>query len=160
MLRDTLAILLTLTLTTSLSGCGGDPMGPFAGGELTAPESSNPFTDWRSLPSVDTVFLETQGEAPYSVQTWIIGIDDRLYIPTSLIMGDRAGERRWVQHIQADPNVRLQINDLVYPMRAHRVEDEALHGKVLDAFQEKYASELPEIDEHAQNAWVFRFDAR
>ena len=143
-------------LVLLLAGCGGNPIGPFAGGKLKATEATAPFSAFERIARVDTVFLETRPKDPYSVQTWIIAVDDQLYVPTSLIMGDSAEQRTWVQNLEADPRLRVQIEDLVYPMTAERVTDAELHRRVLDAFQQKYESELPEIDDHASNSWLFR----
>ncbi len=147
-------------LLLALSACGGDPFGPFAGGALSAPLADRPFDDWAGLDSVDTVFIETRLNDPYSVQTWCIGVDDALYVPTSLIMGDSAAERQWVRNILADARVRVQIEGTLYAMQAVRLEDEALQARVLAAFQEKYAGELPELDEHARRAWIFQLVPR
>ncbi len=139
-----------------LSACS-EPYGPFAGGRLTAPVAEQPFLQWERIASVDTVFVETRPDAPYSVQTWVVAVQDALYIPTSLILGDEApANRSWVQNIEANPEIRLQIEGEVYPMRASRVIDANLRLRVLEAFQNKYASELPEIDSHASAAWIYR----
>ena len=139
-----------------LAACAGDPIGPFAGGKLSAPQSDAPYSDWSQIQWVDTVFIETRPTDPYSVQTWVISMDDTLYLPTSLIAGDSADARTWVQNVLADPSVRVQINDAVYPMHAERIIDAEHHQRALSAFQTKYASELPEIDDHALNAWIFK----
>ena len=149
---------LTMVLTLLLTGCGGNPIGPFAGGKLTATEATAPFSTFESIARVDTVFLETRPKDPYSVQTWIISVDNQLYVPTSLIMGDSAEQRTWVQNLEADPRLRVQIDDLVYPMTAERITNAELHRRVMDAFQQKYESELPEIDDHASNSWLFRLN--
>ena len=152
--------LIVFSLIATLAASSGNPLGPFAGGRLGAAEADTPYADWEALATVDTVFIETRPADPYSVQTWVISVDDTMYVPTSLIMGDSAPERQWVKNILNDAAVRVQVNDLVYPMRAERVEASELQQRVLQAFQQKYASELPEIDEHAKNAWIFRMAAR
>ncbi len=138
-----------------LTACS-EPFGPFAGGRLSAPVAEQPFLDWKRIATVDTVFIETRPEDPYSVQTWVIALDGVLYIPTSLITGDEApASRTWAQNVEANPEVRLQIDDRIYPMRASRVTDADLQQRLLEAFQRKYASELVEIDSHARAAWLY-----
>ncbi len=149
--------LLPAVLTALLLTACSEPFGPFAGGRLSAPIADQPFVDWPGIASVDTVFVETRPDDPYSVQTWVVAVDNALYIPTSLILGDEAPTNRtWVQNIEANPDVRLQIGGAVYAMRASRVSDKDQHRQVLEAFQRKYASELPEIDSQASAAWLYR----
>ena len=152
--------LLSVVVLIGLGGCGGNPIGPFAGGALSAPQAGQPYTAFEEIAGVDTVFLETRPQDPYSVQTWVISVQDQLYVPTSLIMGDEAEQRTWVQNLLANPELRVQIGAQVYPMIAERVVDADQHRMVLEAFQQKYASELPEIDDHAANGWIFQLSAR
>ena len=156
------SIQLTVAcLLLGLSACGGTPLGPFAGGHLSAPEAQAPFDNWPAIAATDTVYLETDPEDPYSVQMWCIALDDALYVPTSLILGDSdPRERTWVRNVQENPSVRVQIGEAVYPMRASRVTSPERQQALLSAFQEKYAAELPEIDAHAENAWIFQLTAR
>lgn len=44
-------------------------------------------------------------------------LDGRLYVNA----GDT--ESTWVKHMQADPNVRLRVDGVVYDLRAERVTD-------------------------------------
>ncbi len=152
--------ILTFIALMTIAGCS-NPMGPFSGGRLSAPESATPFTNWSHIANVDTVFVETRPDDPYSVQTWCISVDEQLFIPTSLILGDSdATARTWVQNVESNGQVRVQIDDTVYPMQAMRITDKELHARVLSAFQAKYAGELPEVDEHASRAWIYGLKAR
>ena len=159
--RSSIQLTFACLLVAGLGGCGGNPFGPFAGGRLSAPEAAEPFNNWPAIAATDTVYLETHPEDPYSVQMWCIAVGNSLYVPTSLILGDNdPRERTWVRNVMEDPSVRVQIGEAVYPMRASRVTSPELQQALLSAFQEKYAAELPEIDAHAENAWIFQLTAR
>jgi hypothetical protein len=80
------------------------------GGELSGEVVTEPVDDWSF---VDDLFveLETRPEDPYSVELNYIVIDGRLYI-------DPAEGRTWLEHIRADPDVRVRFDGRVYPMKA------------------------------------------
>lgn len=89
-------------------GCGG-PILVFPGGALSG-EVAEPVEDWSF---VDDAFvdLETRPDDPYSVELNYVVRDGQLYI-------DPAEGRRWLEHIRADPNVRVRFGDRVYPLKA------------------------------------------
>lgn len=67
--------------------------------------------------SSGTAQLETRPQDPYSVNIVYTVLDGRLYVNA----GDT--ESTWVKHMQADPNVRLRVDGVVYDLRAERVTD-------------------------------------
>ncbi len=94
---------LCLALQTA---CGG-PFLVFPGGELAGEVVSEPVDDW-SFANDRFVDLETRPEDPYSVELNYIVRDGKLYI-------DPAEGRRWLDHIRADPRVRVRFGDRLYP---------------------------------------------
>lgn len=147
--------VLVLALLAQLA-CG--PLGPIPGGRLRGAEHEGPAPAWDRFAQVEQVQLETNPEDPHSVNTWIGVYEGALYIPTSLIRGaDDPRERTWVKNVQADPKVRLRIDDTVYPLRATQVEDPATVEAVRSMLLSKYEVES---DPHAQAAWIFRLDPR
>lgn len=151
-----------LAAVASLSGClaclGCGPLGPLPGGRLRGEVRSAPPPDWSFTSEVETVQVETRPADPYSVNTWCGDYRGALYVPTSLIFGaDDPAERDWVKHVLSDPRVRLRIGGIVYELRAVRVEDAEEREAVRARMLAKYDVEL---DDHAENAWIFRMEAR
>ncbi len=150
-----LAIAALVTLAAALA-CG--PIGPLSGGRLGGTVHADPPADWAAAAEADTVQLETRPDDPYSVNVWCGVLDGRLYVPTSLILGpDDPAEREWVRNVEADPRVRLRIDDDVYELRAVRVEDAGEREAARAMLMQKYEVEA---DEHSEMAWLYRLEAR
>ena len=90
---------LALALTASLSGCGG-PFVLLPGGALEGETAPIPGS-WAFTDEVDTVQLETRPADPYSVNIWVIALDENLYVHAG------ANRAAWVEHMESDPKVRL-----------------------------------------------------
>lgn len=151
----TLATAAIAMLTLAV-GCG--PLGPIPGGSLRGEVHEGPPASWAEFTEVEQVQLETNPADPHSVNTWIGFYEGRLYIPTSLILGDdNPMDRTWVRNVLEDPNVRVRIEGVLYPLRAIRVEE----GPELDGARalllEKYDVEA---DEHVAKGWIFRLEPR
>lgn len=151
--------LLPLCTIASLGlACG--PIGPFPGGALSGEVHHERVADWSFSDDAHTIQLETDSQDPRSVNTWCVGYQGNLYIPTSLIMGtENPAERGWVQNVLRDPLVRVRIDGTVYELRAERVDDptelEAVRAKFIAKYDEVEAGE-----EQAENAWIFRLVSR
>ncbi len=118
-------LVIAFALTT-LSACGG-PFLVFPGGELKGEVVNEPVTDW-SFVTDRFMDLETRPERPYSVEINYVVKDDRLYI-------DPAEGRRWLEHIRADPRVRVRFSGNIYRLRAILVgRPEELEGFPEDRF--------------------------
>jgi hypothetical protein len=90
-------------------GCGG-PFLIFPGGALRGEVVREPVDDW-SFVSSWFVDLETRPDDPYSVELNYVVKDGALYL-------DPAEGRRWLDHIRADPRVRVRFDGKIYPLRA------------------------------------------
>jgi hypothetical protein len=151
-----IAALLAALTASLLTGCG--PLGPIPGGALDGQEHSGAPPDWRSLADVDQIQLETRPSDPYSVNTWMGVYRGRPYVPTSMILGaDDPTDRQWVKNVLEDPNVRVRVEGVVYPLRAVRVKDDVELAAVRALLLEKYEVEA---DEHVEQGWIFRLDPR
>ena len=134
-----IAVLFSLVLCI---GCGG-PLGPFSGGRLSG-EEGGWQEDWDNAADVVEIQLETGPEDPHSVNLWVVVVDHEAYVATSLLMGSEVPEEReWVRNVAADPRVRIRIEKIVYSAQLETVDDPALRGRLLGAFQLKY----PEVKE-------------
>ncbi len=107
MIRISRGVLAGLVLFSF--GCGG-PLLVFPGGQLSGPVVTTPVGDW-SFVRDSFVDLETRPDDPYSVQLNYIVKDGKLYI-------DPAEGRSWLDHIRADPRVRVRFSGKVYPLKA------------------------------------------
>jgi hypothetical protein len=110
--------MLVLFAALIFSGCGG-PFLLLPGGRLAGAEAP---LDLSLVPSGAAVLqLETNANGPYSVNLGFRQIAGQIYI-------DPDPERRWYQHIQADPNVRIRFGgeDAVHPVLAEVVTDSEL----------------------------------
>jgi len=119
------AVLCGLVAVAALA-CGG-PMGMLPGGPLRGEVVRQPVEDW-SFVEDRFVDLETRPEDPYSVELNYIVRDGQLYI-------DPSEGRRWLEHIRADPRVRVRFAGKIYLLEAVLVEQPGeLEGFDADRF--------------------------
>jgi len=144
--RMTLASLVLLLLVL---GCG--PFVLIPGGELSGGVTEVP-NDWSFTKEISTVQLESRPSDPYSVNIWATGVGKDLYLHAG------ANRANWVEYIEADPRVRLQIEDKIYELRATRVEDPAEFKRFADAYEEKYARRPR--NENVREVYLMRLEAR
>lgn len=100
------ATVSALVLAGCLLGCGG-PFLVIPGGALRGEVVATPITDW-SFADDSFIDLETRSTDPYSVELNYFVIDGQLFI-------DPAEGRSWLEHIRADPRVRVRFGGKVYP---------------------------------------------
>jgi len=101
--------LVALAASLIATACSG-PFYAIPGGELEGTLVSEPVRDWTFLDE-KWVHLETRPEDPYSVELNYFVREGRLFI-------DAAEDRRWHEHIRADPRVRARFGEKIYPLRA------------------------------------------
>ena len=143
-------VLPALLLSVLLAGCNG-PFVLLPGGPLEGEATAVPI-DWSFTEGVDTVQLETHPSDPYSVNIWVVALDDHLYV--------HAGTNRsaWVENLEADPNARMKIEDSIYELGSSRVESQALFDRFSDAYEKKYGRRPG--NESATEAYLFQLGAR
>jgi hypothetical protein len=143
-------LLVALVLAASIAGCDG-PFIILPGGALDGSTAATPDS-WSFTDEVDTVQLETRPTDPYSVNVWVIALGDNLYV--------HAGDNRtkWVENMEADPNVRLRIGDSIYEFVGVRVEDQEEFDRLSDAYEQKYGRRPG--NENVAEAYLFRLSAR
>jgi hypothetical protein len=144
------ALFLALMLAGPIAGCGAPfvllPGGALEGSTVATPDS------WSFTDAVKTVQLETRPADPYSVNIWVIAIGENLYA--------HAGTNRsaWVENMEADPNVRLRVNDSIYELAASRVDGQKEFDLFSDAYEQKYGRRPG--NEKVAEAYLFRLGAR
>ena len=142
--------LIAILLMLSTLGCNG-PFVLLPGGKLDGELVSIP-SDWSFAGEYGTAQLETHPEDPYSVNIAYTVLNGSLYINA----GDT--ETQWVQHMTANPLVRLRLEGSLYDLRAERVTDEAEIAAFGKAWtdQSTFRRDPAELDE----VWVYRLVAR
>jgi hypothetical protein len=129
---------LALVLVAALAACG--PILLLPGGELEGKMVPAP-SDWAFTDDVSTVQLETRPDDPYSVNIWAVGL----------------GPGLWVENMEADPHVRLQVEDAIYELRSSRVERQDEFDRFSDAYEKKYGRRPR--NESVEEAYLFRLAA-
>lgn len=144
------ALFLALMLSAPMAGCGG-PFVLLPGGALEG--STAPIPDsWSFTEAVKTVQLETLPADPYSVNIWVIAMGENLYVHAG------ANRSTWVENMEADPEVRLRVNDSIYELVASRVDRQQEFDRFSDAYEQKYGRR-PRNGNVAE-AYLFRLGAR
>ena len=138
-----------LCLCFLLGGC--KPFLIFPGGALEGSVTPVP-ADWRALDTVKTIQFETRPSDPYSVNIWVIGMGEYLYVHAG------ANRAAWVEHMEADDAVRLGHEGAIYELRGQRVTDQAVFDQFSDAYERKYGRRPR--NENVGEAYVFRLEGR
>jgi hypothetical protein len=130
-------------------GCG--PTLVFPGGSLDGKPAAAP-EDWGFTSEISTVQLETNPADPYSVNIWALGIGDKLYVHAG------ANRSTWVENMEADPSVRVRIDETIYPLTAARVQSQAEFDTFADAYETKYGNRPR--NEDVSEAYLFELTSR
>lgn len=137
--------LTTLAAVLFVTAC--QPILLFPGGALDGSLDSAP-SDWAFTDAIDTVQLETRPSDPYSVNIWVIALDNELYVHAG------ANRSEWVEHLEVDPNVRIRIGEKIYKLIATRVEEATEFARFAGAYERKY--ERRPRNENVAEAYLFR----
>jgi len=140
---------VAVALLTALAfGCGYIP---FPGGALDGAVKPVP-DDWAALEETSIVQIETRPEDPYSVNIWAVGMGPAVYLHAG------ANRATWVEHLEADPRIRMRVDDDVYELRAERVESQAEFDRFADAYDAKYG--VRPRNENVAEVYLMRLEAR
>ncbi len=140
---------IAMSVLLFVVGCG--PLLVIPGGRLDGVPAPAP-NDWSFTDDVDTVQLETRPEDPYSVNIWAVGMGPLLYVHAG------ANRSSWVEHMEANADVRIRVEDNLYEVRASRVEDQDEFARFSDAYEKKYGARPRK--ENVAEAYLFRLEAR
>ena len=142
--------ILGLLMMGGVVACGG-PFVNFPGGALSGALEPAPKS-WVATNEIDTIQFESNPVEPYSVNIWVVALGAHLYVHS----GDN--RTQWVENIEADPKVRLQVEDTVYELVAERVTDQSEFDRFGDAYADKYYGRPG--NEVVSEVYVFRLSAR
>lgn len=89
--------------------------------------------DWSAHASDETIVVVTRDEdgAMRERVIWLLVLDGRPYIRTG-------GGTTWGENVLRDPNISLKLGGEEVAVRAERVADAGLLGRISAAFREKY----------------------
>jgi hypothetical protein len=141
--------LVALSICSVFLACG--PILVMPGGALSGTAESAP-ADWAWTDEVSTIQLETRPEDPYSVNIWVVAKGDALYV--------HAGKNRstWVENMESDPAVRVQVEERVFELTASRVKDQKEFDAFSDGYEKKYSTRPR--NENVREAYLFRLVSR
>ena len=149
MLHRAAALSLGFALATTLA-CTR-PLGFFSGGPLEGSTSPAP-TSWAFTDEIDTVQLETQPADPYSVNIWVTRVGEHLYVHSG------TNRATWIEHMEADPRVRMRIGEQIYALAAERVPTQAEFDRFIERYEVKYGRRPR--NENIEEAYLFRLSPR
>ena len=141
---------LLAVLMTGWVGCSG-PFVLLPGGELEGEPAPVP-EDWGFSDAISTIQIETRPEEPYSVNIWVVAMGDALYL--------HAGRKRatWIEHLEADPRLRVRIEGRIYELAATRVVSAEEFARFADAYEAKYG--IRPRNENVAEVYLMRLEAR
>ncbi len=162
-----LVLAFVLVVILALGGVAAHgPIGPLPGGPLLGELVREPVRDWSFTDAHGEIQVQTRiGILPYSVTTWSLSHQGRLYVPAR-----NGGAKRWVQRVLSDPEARIRIAGKVYPVRFELVtgseETRPLARVMLAKYLGVEADEArplsgptPEGQPRAE-VWIFRVESR
>ncbi len=147
MAKRSVPLLLLMLLAL---GCSR-PFVLVPGGALEGTAAGTPDS-WAFTDEIDTVQLETNPADPYSVNIWVTRVDELLYVHAG------ANRATWVEYMESDPNVRLQVEESIYELASARVGTQEEFDRFSDAYEQKYGRRPR--NENVAEAYLFRLAAR
>ena len=124
---------------------------PISSGALTGEVAAVP-PSWTEVAQPNIVQLETNPAEPYSVNLWVVGEEERLYVFAG------ANYTTWVEHIDANPHVRLRIGSTIYELQAERVTDKGEMAWFAERWDAKYGNRPR--NENVAETWLMRLTPR
>jgi hypothetical protein len=146
----TLSSVILLCLLLGAIGCSR-PWLLLPGGALDG-ESAPVPDDWAFSDAVSTIQIETRPEDPYSVNIWVVSLDDALYLHAG------ANRATWIEHLEADPRLRARIDGRLFDLRATRVVSPEEFARFADAYDTKYG--VRPRNENVAEVYLMRLEGR
>jgi hypothetical protein len=124
---------------------------PTSFGALEGINTATP-AQWTQVATTEIIQLETNVDAPYSVNLWIVEVNGELLI--------FAGDNRtnWVENIEQNADVRLRADGLIYELRATRITNATTFETFAKAWEAKYGNR-PRND-NVDETYLFKLTSR
>jgi hypothetical protein len=146
----TLCSVILLCLLLGSIGCSR-PWLLLPGGALDGEPAPVP-DDWAFSDAVSTIQIETRPEDPYSVNIWVVSLDDALYLHAG------ANRAAWIEHLEADPRLRARIDGRLFDLTATRVVSPEEFARFADAYDAKYG--VRPRNENVAEVYLMRLEGR
>ena len=143
--------LSTLIATALVAAACSGPFLLFPGGELEGEVAPVP-TDWSFTDEISTIQIETRPSDPYSVNIWATAAGGALYLHAG------ANRARWVEYLEADPRLRIKVEDRLYELVAIRVSDVEEFARFADRYEVKYGNRPR--NENVSEVYLLRLEGR
>lgn len=106
---------------------------PFSGGKLEG--ALTPIPDaWVAVTDADVIQIETNPQAPYSVNLWVTVMDNVPYIHAG------ANRATWVEHLEENPELLLGHEGFLYEVEAQRVTSQEELERLSEPYKAKYGN--------------------
>ncbi len=117
-------------------------------------EATEKVNDWSFAQAAKRFQIETREGQPHSVtaEPWLL--DGRLYVASL-----DPESKRWPAYVMDDPEVRLRIDGVIYPVRAHFMNDPREREALLQQIAYARGPGDPALD-LGRNVWFFRMESR
>ena len=136
---------VSISLACLLAAC--EPVFMLPGGALSGTVTAAP-DDWSFTNTIDTVQIETRPSDPYSVNIWLISLNEAIYIHAG------ANRATWVEHLESDGTINVRVGEMIYPLHATRVTEQSEFDQFSDAYEQKY--DRRPRNENVTEAYLFR----
>jgi hypothetical protein len=148
-------LLLVLVLAIAATAFGArfadGPVALFPGGAFRTGEwVEDPAADLSFAADIQEIELES-GSPPTSRTVWILVLDGAAYIPCSLSFPPG---KRWHFDALENPKAVVRIDGKRYRRRLDKVQDRALHARLLEVAQAKYADGPVDVGAEG-DVWFF-----
>lgn len=138
------------------------PIEVFAGGPFTTGQvMENAQPDWNDYQDLATFEVQTINP-PRSRTTWLVAVDDRLFIPSGY-MNTAFGKiwKQWPHHAEKDGRALLRIGDKIYKRQLVRINaNDPVIPPVVAALKAKYPGEATVEQVSANDTWIFELAPR
>lgn len=143
-------LLAWVPIAVFAAACGG-PFVLFPGGALEGEVAAVP-PDWAFTDAISTIQIETNPADPYSVNIWVTAAGEALYLHAG------ANRARWVEYLEADPLLRIKVEDRIYELAATRVTDPGEFARFAERYETKYGN--PPRNGNVEEVYLLRLEER
>ena len=143
-------LLVWIPIAVFAAACSG-PFVLIPGGELEGELAPIP-SDWSFTDEISTIQIEANPTDPYSVNIWVTAVGDALYLHAG------ANRAQWVEYLEADPHLRIRIEERIYELEASRVTDADEFARFAERYEIKYGNRPR--NENVTEVYLLRLEER
>lgn len=151
-LGTVIAIVAVIAIAAALTYFFYCPCSRMPGGWLLGEEVTDPVTDWSFANEVPLCQIQVRSWLPHSVNLNCMSTGGALYLSCASCEG-----KIWSTAALGDPNARIRMNGVVYPVRLTRVENPAVLDAAWNARAAKFGREA---GPRREGWWSFKAESR